>query len=432
MHAWSAPTVPSVPGTPPPLRVHDTAAQAVVEVAPQNAASLYVCGITPYDATHLGHANTYVAFDLLQRQWLDAGLRVTYVQNVTDVDDPLLERAAATGVDWRELAASQVELFRTDMVALRVLPPQHYVGAVESVPLIVDGVEELVSRDLAYRVPGANGEPDGDVYFDTAAAESSLWSLGSESHYDEATMLALSAQRGGDPDREGKRGRLDPLLWRVERHGEPAWDGRTLGAGRPGWHIECSLIAAHAVPGTLTVQGGGSDLIFPHHEFSAGHTAALERRELAQHFVHTGMVGLDGEKMSKSLGNLVLVSKLRAAGVDPRAIRVVLLGQHYRSDWFYEESLLTHAQERMAAWTAALPLTSLAEAQAVLDSLRSALAADLDSPAALAALDAWAAEQLGKPQPLASLESTQDTAPHAAGAALVRDGVDALLGVRLG
>lgn len=427
MHAWSAPSVPSLPGTPPPLRVHDTAAQAVVEAAPKDAASLYVCGITPYDATHLGHANTYVAFDLLQRQWLDAGLDVTYVQNVTDVDDPLLERATATGVDWRELAASQVELFRTDMVALRVLPPQHYVGAVESVDWIVDGVQELVSRGLAYTVPGTDGEPDGDVYFDVAASESSLWQLGSESHYDEATMLALSAQRGGDPDRPGKRGRLDPLLWRVEREGEPAWDGRGLGAGRPGWHIECSLIAVHSVPGTLTVQGGGSDLIFPHHEFSAGHTAALADRELAEHFVHTGMVGLDGEKMSKSLGNLVLVSKLLAEGVDPRAIRVVMLGQHYRSDWFYETSLLSGAQERLAAWSARLPSTTPARAQELLQSLRAALADDLNSPAALAALDAWAAEAGQSPDAAVS-----DATPEAAGPELVRDAVDALLGVRLG
>ncbi|RKW71104.1 cysteine--1-D-myo-inosityl 2-amino-2-deoxy-alpha-D-glucopyranoside ligase [Galactobacter caseinivorans] len=422
MHAWSAPTVPTIPGTPPPLRVHDTAAQAVVEASPERAASLYVCGITPYDATHLGHANTYVAFDLLQRQWLDAGLDVTYVQNVTDVDDPLLERATATGVDWRDLAASQVELFRNDMLALRVLPPQHYVGAVESVEWIVDGVEELASRGLAYTVPGGEGEPDGDVYFDVAASESALWQLGSESHYDEATMLTLSAQRGGDPDRAGKRGRLDPLLWRVERQGEPAWEGRSLGAGRPGWHIECSLIAVHTVPGTLTVQGGGSDLIFPHHEFSAGHTAALADRELAQHYVHTGMVGLDGEKMSKSLGNLVLVSKLLAAGVDPRAIRVVLLGQHYRSDWFYEETLLTAAQERLAAWTARLPFTTLTRAQALVSALRSAMAQDLDSPAALAALDAWAAE---------TAEQVTEPLPDGAGSALARDAVDALLGIRL-
>ncbi|WP_394161342.1 cysteine--1-D-myo-inosityl 2-amino-2-deoxy-alpha-D-glucopyranoside ligase [Galactobacter valiniphilus] len=417
MHAWSAPVVPAVPGTPPQLRLHDTAAGAVVPVTAQGTASLYVCGITPYDATHLGHANTYVAFDLLQRQWRDAGLAVEYVQNVTDVDDPLLERATATGVDWRELAESQVQLFRTDMEALRVLPPEHYVGAVESIPWIVDAVEELVRRDLAYRVPGTHGEPDGDVYFDTRAAEGAVWSLGDESHYSLPTMLELAAQRGGDPERPGKRDQLDPLLWRVERAGEPAWEGRSLGAGRPGWHIECSLIAAHCVPGTLTVQGGGSDLIFPHHEFSAGHTAALLERPLADHFVHTGMVGLDGEKMSKSLGNLVLVSKLRAQGVEPAVIRAVLLSQHYRSDWFYEDSMLERAAERLAAWSAAAGATSHERAQALVAALRAALAEDLDAPAALAALDAWAA--------------AEPSAPDAAATALVRDAADALLGLTL-
>jgi L-cysteine:1D-myo-inositol 2-amino-2-deoxy-alpha-D-glucopyranoside ligase len=417
VHAWPAPVVPTVPGTPPQLQLHDTAAGKLVPVQAHERASLYVCGITPYDATHLGHANTYVAFDLLQRQWLDVGLAVEYVQNVTDVDDPLLERAEATGVDWRQLAESQVQLFRTDMEALRVLPPQHYVGAVESIPWIVDAVEELLRRDLAYRVPGTAGGPDGDVYFDTRASESEVWRLGDESHYPLAQMLELSAQRGGDPERPGKRDPLDPLLWRVEREGEPAWDGRTLGAGRPGWHIECSLIAAQSVQGTLTVQGGGSDLIFPHHEFSAGHTAALLGRPLAEHFVHTGMVGLDGEKMSKSVGNLVLVSKLRAAGVDPAVIRTALLSQHYRSDWFYVDTLLDAAAARLAAWSARAETSTLAEAESVVAAVRAALANDLDAPAALEALDAWAA---------------QAPAEHDdAAARLVRDAADALLGVRL-
>jgi len=388
----------------------------VVPVSPEGAASLYVCGITPYDATHLGHAMTYVSFDLLQRFWRDAGLDVTYVQNVTDVDDPLLERADATGVDWRELAESQIQLFREDMTALRVIAPQHYIGAVESVPWIVDAVSELLALGLAYRVDGTDGEPDGDVYFDTRAAESDVWRLGEESHLDEATMLALSAERGGDPERPGKKDALDPLLWRVERPGEPSWDGGELGAGRPGWHIECAVIGMHCAPGTLTVEGGGSDLTFPHHEFSAGHTAALTGQAQARHYVHTGMVGLDGEKMSKSLGNLVLVSKLRESGVDPRAIRTVLLGQHYRSDWFYEDALLAAAQERLQAWGVRVATTGTERAEALLAELRSALANDLDAPAALAALDAWAAEPADG---------------DGSGSALVLDAVDALLGIRL-
>jgi L-cysteine:1D-myo-inositol 2-amino-2-deoxy-alpha-D-glucopyranoside ligase len=264
-------------------------------------------------------------------------------------------------------------------------------------------------------VPGQDGEPDGDVYFDTRAAQSAVWTLGSESHYDESLMLALSAERGGDPDRPGKRDALDPLLWRVERAGEPAWDGRSLGSGRPGWHIECALIALRCAGGTLTVQGGGSDLIFPHHEFSAGHAAALTGEPLAEHYVHAGMVGLDGEKMSKSLGNLVLVSKLRGTGTDPRAIRLVLLDHHYRSDWFYTEGLLAKAEARIQAWEAKLPTTDGAQAEQLLAELRAALADDLNAPAALSSLDAWAA--------------TADA--DGSGEQLVRDTVDALLGVDL-
>jgi L-cysteine:1D-myo-inositol 2-amino-2-deoxy-alpha-D-glucopyranoside ligase len=387
----------------------------VVDVDLADTSSLYVCGITPYDATHLGHANTYVTFDLIQRLWRDAGSQVNYVQNVTDVDDPLLERATATGVDWRDLAREQIELFAGDMQALRVLPPEHFVGATEAIDWVVEGVEDLVRRDLAYTVPGQDGEPDGDVYFDTRAAQSAVWTLGSESHYDESLMLALSAERGGDPDRPGKRDALDPLLWRVERAGEPAWDGRSLGSGRPGWHIECALIALRCAGGTLTVQGGGSDLIFPHHEFSAGHAAALTGEPLAEHYVHAGMVGLDGEKMSKSLGNLVLVSKLRGTGTDPRAIRLVLLDHHYRSDWFYTEGLLAKAEARIQAWEAKLPTTDGAQAEQLLAELRAALADDLNAPAALSSLDAWAA--------------TADA--DGSGEQLVRDTVDALLGVDL-
>ncbi|WP_291278960.1 cysteine--1-D-myo-inosityl 2-amino-2-deoxy-alpha-D-glucopyranoside ligase [Galactobacter sp.] len=394
----------------------DTAAQAVVDVDPGERSSLYVCGITPYDATHLGHANTYVAFDLLQRLWRDAGSQVNYVQNVTDVDDPLLERADATGVDWRDLAREQTELFAADMQALRVLPPEHFVGATEAIDWVVEGVVDLLHRDLAYRVPGTDGEPDGDVYFDSRAAADAVWQLGSESHYDESLMLTLSAERGGDPERLGKRDALDPLLWRVKRDGEPFWDGAELGEGRPGWHIECAVIALKCAGGTLTVQGGGSDLIFPHHEFSAGHASALTGEPLAEHFVHTGMVGLDGEKMSKSLGNLVLVSKLRAQGVDPRVIRLVLLGRHYRSDWFYEDALLDQASSRLNAWQSRLATTDSAQAEQVLADVRAALANDLDAPTALAVLDAWAAAP---------------AAADASGAALVRDTVDALLGVNL-
>ncbi|MFI7481929.1 cysteine--1-D-myo-inosityl 2-amino-2-deoxy-alpha-D-glucopyranoside ligase [Kocuria sp. M1R5S2] len=427
MKAWSARPVPVLPGEAPLPVVQDTRLRRRAELPRQDRASLYVCGITPYDATHMGHAATYVAFDLLHRAWLDAGTPVDYVQNVTDVDDPLLERATATGVDWRVLAEEQTDLFRTDMSALNVLPPQHYVGATESVAWIVPAVEGLVARGLAYPVPGTDGEPDGDVYFDVEAAgtlpadDGDAWVLGDVSHLTPEQMLPLFAERGGDPDRPGKRNRLDPLLWRVRRPDEPFWDGASLGEGRPGWHIECSLIALQHLPAPFTVQGGGSDLVFPHHEMGAGHCWALTGRPMAQHFLHTGMVGLDGEKMSKSKGNLVLVSALRAEGVDPAVIRAAILAHRYSEDWSWTAPGLAAAAARVDAWRRAAQVAPEDSAAPVLQQVRAALADDLDTPAALSALDDWAAGALTGGTGRTSAEDGR----------LVRDLVEARLGVVL-
>jgi L-cysteine:1D-myo-inositol 2-amino-2-deoxy-alpha-D-glucopyranoside ligase len=366
-----------------------------------------------------------VAFDLLNRVWRDAGLKVAYVQNVTDVDDPLLERATATGVDWRDLAASQIELFQTDMEALNVIAPDHYVGAVESVALIVPAIERLLQLGLAYRVPGAAEEPDGDVYYDVeAAGKQSMapdaWTLGSISRLGEAEMLELFAERGGDPGRAGKHQALDPLLWRVARDGEPSWPGGELGQGRPGWHIECTVIARQYLPAPFTVQGGGSDLIFPHHEMGAGHAYSLTGVPLAQHYAHAGMVGLDGEKMSKSKGNLVLVSKLRADGEEPAAIRLAILAHHYRSDWSWTAEGFEEAKTRLATWRQALTTAPAGSAAGLIRDMRSALSADLDAPAALAAVDRWAESAVAAAGP----GCQQDQA-------LVSDAVEALLGVVL-
>jgi L-cysteine:1D-myo-inositol 2-amino-2-deoxy-alpha-D-glucopyranoside ligase len=363
-------------------QLHDTASGGLRDAAPTDGtASLYVCGITPYDATHLGHANTYLAFDTLHRLWLDAGVTVRYTLNTTDVDDPLLERAAATGVDWRELAAAQTELFREDMAALRVLPPTDFVAVTDVVADVAAAVGRLVADGVGYTV-------DDDVYFDVQAANASgPWHLGDVSGYDHDTMLALSAERGGDPDRPGKRDGVDPLLWRAERPGEPAWDG-AVGRGRPGWHVECSVIAASTLDLPVTVKGGGNDLVFPHHELSAAHTAALEGQSLASLYAHAGMVGFRGEKMSKSLGNLVFVSVLRGEGVDPRGIRLALLAHHYRNDWEYTDAELGAALDRLQAWTAWAAQATDAADGGLAAELRAALAADLDTPAALAAVDA--------------------------------------------
>jgi L-cysteine:1D-myo-inositol 2-amino-2-deoxy-alpha-D-glucopyranoside ligase len=319
--AWASCAVPELPGSGPALRLYDTAGQAYRTTAPGATARMYVCGITPYDATHLGHAATYLAFDLVQRVWRDAGHQVRYVQNVTDVDEPLLERAAQVGEDWMAIASREIDLFRSDMTALRVLPPDEFVGAVEAIPEISEAIGELLAAGNAYRV-------DEDVYFPVASAPH----FGDESNYDRARMRELFGERGGDPDRAGKRDPLDSLLWRARRAGEPSWETR-LGPGRPGWHIECSVIALNRLGMGFDVQGGGSDLIFPHHEHSAAHAEALTgTAPFARAYVHAGMIGLDGEKMSKSRGNLVLVSKLRTAGVDPMAVRLALLDGHYRAD----------------------------------------------------------------------------------------------------
>ncbi len=418
---WPAPHVPQLPGIGPVVRVHDSSSDLLVPAAVGAAARLYVCGITPYDATHLGHAATAVAFDVLNRAWRDNGLAVRFASNVTDVDDPLLERAAATGVDWRQLADDQIALYAEDMTALGVIPPDVYRGVVEVLPDVVAAVEALLASGAAYRVPtpeAVDGGTDlGDVYADLSVDPK----FGSVSGLDRETMLALFAERGGDPDRAGKRDPLDPLLWRRERAGEPAWDGGTLGRGRPGWHIECAVIARDGLGLPCDVQGGGSDLLFPHHEMSTSHARMLDpEHDGARVHVHAGMVGLDGEKMSKSRGNLVLVSTLRAQGEDPMAIRLALLAHRYRYDWQWSAEQLVAARERLAAWRRAVSGNGGPDAAATLAAVRSAVADDLDTPAALAAVDDWAARAL------AGADEMVEGAPG-----VVARAVDALLGVRL-
>ena len=403
--------MPTLPGNGVAPRIFDAATQGLVEARPHasapGSASIYVCGVTPYDATHLGHAATYLAFDTLIRVWLDAGYAVRYVQNVTDIDDPLLERAARDGVDWRDLAASQIALFRGDMEKLGIIPPDEYVAVTEVIAQVADAVKTLLGNGSAYRV--ASSDAADDVYFDSAVAVTS-WRLGQESSLPRQAMLELSAERGGDPLRPGKRDPLDPLLWRSERAGEPAWDS-SIGRGRPGWHIECSVIALEHLPSPLTVNGGGRDLVFPHHEFSAGHAAALTGHPLAGIYAHAGMVAYDGEKMSKSLGNLVLVSRLVAGGVDPRAIRLALLSERYRTDWEWTDAHLKLAEARLAAWTAWAAITTATD-DGLLAEIRERLADDLDTPGAINAIEAR-------------------IAGGAVASATVIDAIDALLGIRL-
>ncbi len=385
MHSWPSPTVPELPGTGPALRLYDTSDAQVKPVAPGPVATMYVCGITPYDATHLGHAATYLAFDTVNRVLRDLGHEVHYVQNITDVDDPLFERAERDGVDWRELGSSEIDLFREDMTALRVLPPRDYIGAMESVDEVIEAVAAMLGSGAAYTV---DDDEFPDVYFHADATGM----LGYQSNYDRPTMERFFAERGGDPGRPGKRDTIDPVLWRAARPGEPSWEA-PFGPGRPGWHIECSVIALNRLGESFDIQGGGSDLIFPHHEYSAAHGESLAgQRRFARHYVHTGMIGLNGEKMSKSLGNLVKVSVLRAEGVDPAAVRLGLLSGHYRGDRMWTDAVLTQAQDRLARWRRAVAAPSGPPADAVIARVRAHLADDLNTPKALAAIDAWAAD----------------------------------------
>lgn len=404
MRAWATPTIPVLPEAIGTLSLYDTAAQSIRPTAPGSTARMYVCGITPYDATHMGHAFTYVTFDLINRMWRDLGHDVHYVQNITDIDDPLLERANALGQSWQDIAQREIALFCEDMEALRVVPPRDYIGAVEAIPSVANHVARL--REL-----GAVYDVDGDLYFRVHADPR----FGHVAHLSHEEMADIFAERGGDPRRSGKEDPLDCLVWMSARPGEPSWE-TPLGAGRPGWHIECAAIALDHLGISFDVQGGGTDLAFPHHEMSASEGQVLcQEWPFAHHFVHSAMVQWQGHKMSKSRGNLVFVSKLRQQGTDPMAIRLALVAHHYRKDWAWTEQGLDGAEERLALWRQAVSRATASPAAAVITKVRASLCADLRTPEALDAIDAWCHAQGHDPMAPAEI------------AALV----DALLGVKL-
>ncbi|HLS13657.1 MAG TPA: cysteine--1-D-myo-inosityl 2-amino-2-deoxy-alpha-D-glucopyranoside ligase [Beutenbergiaceae bacterium] len=427
MQSWSSPFVPAPPPGGSPPRIRDTTTGGLTQPVEGDQARIYVCGITPYDSTHLGHAATYITFDTLVRTWRDAGLQITYVQNITDIDDPLLERAEQTGVDWADLARDQVARYAEDMQALRVLAPSAFIGVVETVDKIAAAAAQMLNAGAAYPVQPQDPTAEGpDIYADIAADERA----GTVGRLDEATMDQYFAERGGDPESPGKKHHRDPLLWRAARPGEPSFDGGSLGRGRPGWHIECAVIAEDYLGVPFHVQGGGTDLIYPHHEMSTSHLRMLTGQpEPASAFVHTGLVAYQGEKMSKSLGNLVFVSDMRNQGIPPAAIRLTVLAHHYSRDWEYTEEVLHTARERWDRWRAAFARAGApthgaagADGEGTADSggtspvvtrIRQALADDLDTPAALAVVDQWA------------------SSPDPAEADAVADAVDALLGVDL-
>ena len=386
MKSWAGPTYLQRSNSDkdlPALRLFNTATASFETIEAKDLYRLYVCGITPYDATHLGHASTYISFDLINRFLRFSGATVHFVENITDIDDPLLIRAARDNVDWEDLAHSQIELFRGDMVALRVIPPDYYIGVVEAMETIIQSIVVLQEKGSLYSV-------EGDLYFRTRLDPEFL----SRSHLSMEAALDYFSQRGGDPDRVGKEYPLDALVWRAQRPGEPGWPS-PFGMGRPGWHIECSAIALHYLSPSaddeyaIDIQGGGSDLIFPHHDMSAAQGFIATNQKFARTFVHAGMIGLDGEKMSKSLGNLVFVSELIGDGVDPMAIRLALLGHHYRSDHMWQPSEIVTANDFVDRLRLNLSRVEVSPTTSVIDDLIAALANDLNTQKVLTVLKNW-------------------------------------------
>jgi len=372
----------------PNLKLYNSATKSIEALPSKDFYQMYVCGITPYDATHLGHAATYITFDLINRYLRAGGARVDFVQNITDIDDPLFERAKRDNVDWSELATSQIELFRGDMVDLHIIPPKDYIGVVEAIPMIIESITTIANAASTYSV-------DSDLYFDVHSDKD----FGKRSHLTEEEMLEVFSQRGGDPLRVGKRDPLDALLWLHQREGEPGWDS-PFGKGRPGWHIECSAIAMHYLDDkvdahySIDIQGGGSDLIFPHHEMSASQSKVISKKEFARSYVHTGMIGLDGEKMSKSKGNLLFVSKMVNKGINPMAIRLALISQPYALDRMWTQSSLDDAIDLLEKLNIALSREEVAPTKPVIMEIIRALSNNLDTPAALLALSEWSDQSL--------------------------------------
>lgn len=408
MKMWPALSLPPLAMKLPPLSLVDSN-KGLIEIKSSRFFSMYVCGITPYDATHLGHAATYLTFDLINRYLTLEHTNVSFTENVTDVDDPLLERAKIKGLDWKKLAQEQLTLFKNDMSALRVLPPDNLVKVTESMDLIESFISKLEDGGYTYFV-------ESDLYF---SVQEFLVDLPIQLE----DAIAIFAERGGDPLRPGKRHPLDPLLWLANQDDEPGWRSK-YGFGRPGWHVECTAIALENldredVDYVIDLQGGGSDLKFPHHFMSAQLIKAATGRSFAKYFIHTGMVGYEGEKMSKSKGNLVFVSKLLEEGIDPIVIRWALLKDHYQNYREWNNELLMRAEKEVLLVGQALSKSEVANPTEYLKQISIALADNLDTPKALKLIIKWANESLD--------ESHSSDFENSAGQ--MSRGLDALLGL---
>ena len=394
---WPELYVPGMSQALPALKMKSTYGEKIFSSDPINPIRMYVCGITPYDSTHLGHAATYITFDLIHRYILATGGTVSFVENITDIDEPLLERASRDNTDWQSLALDQVQLFESDMSALHILPPKYFVPATQVMDEVAQAIETMEKNGFVYKV-------DQDIYFDISSYLDEL-----PISVDEA--LRIFSERGGDPQRSGKRHPLDPVLWLANKNGEPGWES-PYGFGRPGWHIECCVISLKYLRGPqylggtildsaekflIDIQGGGTDLIFPHHFMSAAQAHAMTGRTFAKAYIHSGMIGLDGEKMSKSKGNLLFVSQLISDGEDPMAIRLALLLEKYSQDRMWTELKLEVAKELLQRIRLNLSKMEVAPAAPLIASLGEALSRDLDTPAAIVAIQAWCEESEASP-----------------------------------
>ena len=385
MKSWPEVYIPTIDSKfdTPNLQLFNSHSRKIEKLPSKKTFRMYVCGITPYDSTHLGHAATYLSFDLINRYLRAMKSEVLFVENITDIDDPLLVRAARDGINWQDLADSQIELFRSDMTSLRVLPPKFYIGAVEAIGLVTTKIEELKSAGAIYSV-------ENDLYFRVHSDPD----FGSRSHLSVDDCLKIFAERGGDPDRVGKENPLDSLVWLSKRENEPGWPS-IHGEGRPGWHIECCAIAlGYLQPDPqdeylIDIQGGGNDLIFPHHEMSAAQARVSTGKDFARMYVHTGMIGLNGEKMSKSLGNLVFVSSLMRSGVNPMVIRCALLMQNYAKDRMWSDDLLAQAQKFVVDLTLHLSQSECAPTHDVIQNILNALSNNLDTESVFTILQQW-------------------------------------------
>ena len=407
MNPWPKPHIAPLSGLSFPSLKLINSLKVMTTIEPGTPFKIYVCGITPYDATHLGHAATYVAFDLINRYQHLAGNRLDFVENITDVDDPLLVRAKRDFLDWKVLAKNQIDLFLTDMTALRVIPPNNLVTVTSSMKIIEDFITLLDQRGFLYQIKN-------DHYF---SVERFLEDM--PLSIDEA--IKIFSERGGDPDRPGKKHPLDPVVWMAHQGDDPSWESK-FGLGRPGWHVECTAIAVHYLDSAdadpiIQIQGGGSDLIFPHHYMSEQIVRAAYGRGFANNYVHSAMIHLDGEKMSKSKGNLVFVSKLLNQGIDPMVIRWALLSGHYQQDRSWSDELLQKATSEVSLLRSALAQSEVAETKELIQSIISDLANNLDTQAALNRLIAWA--------------KSSQSSPKVNESGLVSRGIDSLLGLAL-